>query len=754
MKIFQLIRHTWLIYFCLVVFTTILLLTTVYGKYDELLTKRKYEQLYITKIVKADINSLLSTYESILDLINVGFNEDHQFNQSVLQKILKKSDLLAGFAVFNLDGTLRAKSDNLPQKLFELKGDRYIEQGFYGPVIADKLMISRPIFSPITKKWIIPIRKALIDKQGSVTGFLFSAILINKLQPKWPQSKSFGNSLMLTLDQSFYRLLDTAMGTGEYAENFSTPFTEQHRDEIDKELKKQNLTLEMLRDTEEVVQFGFNNKDKEELHSLSFNKQYQFWTHASRSLTSITSQLLYTSAYYFILYFIFLAVIFFLFKWIIRIEKNKLTELAYKTEHDDLTGCYNRSVLPHLIHDLSNVKKPFSMLYIDLDNFKNINDSFGHKYGDALLKAVSLRIQQSLTGEKGKLGDLIRYSGDQFILLIEMENKQNISDFAKKLLDDLAEMHCIFNHSLTITSSIGIACYPRDAKQLDTLISYAENSMLIAKKTKNHYLFFSQEVHQHLLKQTEIEQALRTAIEKNEISLVYQPQMDTFNKLYGVEALVRWESKTLGVITPDIFIPIAEKTGLMPILGQHIMNRAMYEISSLQRKSKTTFALSINVSVRQFVQTNFFEVLIKSILYFGEKNLPITIEITESLFIESIDVLRPIFTKMKDHNISLALDDFGTGYSSLSMLRDVPIDELKIDKSFVQDINKNKTDKAMVKSIIGMGKNLNMRVLAEGVETAEHAEILAEYGCDLFQGYHFSRALSIKELEQFIQQRQ
>ena len=267
MNIIQLIRHTWLIYFCLVLFSTILLLTTVYGKYDELLTKRKYEQLYITKIVKADINSLLSTYESILDLINVGFNEDHQFNQSVLQKILKKSDLLAGFAVFNLDGTLRAISDNLPQKLFKVNANNFLRQGFYGAVTEDKLMISRPIFSPITKRWLIPIRKALIDKQGTVTGFLFSAILINKLQPKWPQSESFGNSLMLIIDQSFYRILDTALGAKEYSENFSTPFTEQQRDELEKELKKQNLTLEMLRETEEVAQFLFNNNDKEKLHS-------------------------------------------------------------------------------------------------------------------------------------------------------------------------------------------------------------------------------------------------------------------------------------------------------------------------------------------------------------------------------------------------------------------------------------------------------------------------------------------------------
>ncbi|WP_413694332.1 EAL domain-containing protein [Psychromonas sp. KJ10-2] len=201
---------------------------------------------------------------------------------------------------------------------------------------------------------------------------------------------------------------------------------------------------------------------------------------------------------------------------------------------------------------------------------------------------------------------------------------------------------------------------------------------------------------------------------------------------------------------PEIFIPIAEQTGLMPKLGQYIMNKSMYEITALQNKLATRFSLAINVSVKQFVQLNFFEVLMQSIEDFGDKSLPLTIEITESLFIESLDVLLPVFEKMKKHQISLALDDFGTGYSSLSMIRDAPIDELKIDKSFVDHITDNNVDKAMVKSIISMGKNLNMRVLAEGIETLEHAKILSKYGCDLFQGYYISKPLNIEELEAFV----
>jgi len=334
--------------------------------------------------------------------------------------------------------------------------------------------------------------------------------------------------------------------------------------------------------------------------------------------------------------------------------------------------------------------------------------------------------------------------------LLETNNERTIQTFTINLLTELAKFHSIENNSFSVTGSIGITRYPDDSRSLDSLISYAENSMAIAKKVKNQYLFFSQEVHETLLKEAQIEQALHYAIDNNEISLAFQPQLDLQQNLYGVEALVRWRSKKLGFIPPDVFIPIAEESGLMPKLGQYIMNTAMHEINTLQKQLEVNFTLSINVSVRQFVQVNFFDLLMASINNFGSESLKVTIEITESLFIESLDVLLPIFDKMKNNNISLALDDFGTGYSSLSMLKDAPIDELKIDKSFVDQISTNKKDQAMVKSIIGIGKNLNMRVLAEGVETAEHVKILEDSGCDLFQGYHFSHPLSVYQLYEFI----
>ena len=741
-------KKAWFIYYCLIGIGLLLLIININSKYNELLAEKKHEQFYVTKIIKTDIASILSKYEVMIDLINEDFNEDNYLNQVMLNNILQKSELLGGFALFDMTGKLLAKSDNLPDELYHIRYSSYSDIKNLNPN-QDSLTINKPILSPVTNKWIIPIHKNLIDAQGKVIGYLAASIDIKKLEKKWPHSQAFGNSIGLTLNKSFSRLIYTGIKSGQEEVIYKYPYTVKQIKEINAELKKQNLSLDKLAKTDLVAQFMWADGQNNMLHSVTYNKNYHFWTHSSRSLDDLTKPLLGTAINYAVLLISLLILGFFLFRWIIKVEESKLFALTYKSEHDDLTGCYNRTVLPKITRKLKKSQENFSLLYIDLDNFKNINDSFGHEYGDVLLQKVSARIKNSLTPLKG---ELIRYSGDEFILLLETNHKQTVQYFTIDLLTELARFHSIENNSFSVTGSIGITRYPNDSTSLDTLISYAENSMAIAKKSKNQYLFFSQEIHEKLIKETQIEQALHYAIDHNEISLVYQPQLDRQQNLYGVEALVRWHSKELGFIPPNIFIPIAEESGLMPKLGLYIMNTAMHEISTLQKQLGINFALSINVSVRQFVQVNFFDLLMTSVNNFGSESLRVTIEITESLFIESLDVLLPIFDKMKSNNISLALDDFGTGYSSLSMLKDVPIDELKIDKSFVDQIAVNKKDQAMVKSIIGIGKNLNMRVLAEGVETIEHVKVLEDAGCDLFQGYHFSHPLSIYQLYEFIKE--
>ena len=516
--------------------------------------------------------------------------------------------------------------------------------------------------------------------------------------------------------------------------------------EVIKEINFQNLTLDDMRESAEVVQIKMGGKEFSYV-TLLFNKKLKIWFTALESSHSLYQGMIQVFAVYSAFYLLIFIIIFFLFKWIVRIEKNKINELTFRAEHDPLTGLYNRSILKSKNIKYNKKNQPFSLLYIDLDHFKAINDSYGYSYGDILLVEVSKRISKVLQNINGIS---IRLSADEFILLIDCTDKDKLIRYCKKLLAEIALPYVINNTDFKVSASIGIAQSPLNATDIETLTSYANNSMLIAKKSKNDYVFFSEKIHLQLIKNIEMEQALHKALTKNEISLVYQPQLDSDQKLYGVEALVRWENPNLGHVPPDIFIPIAETTGLMPELGTYIMNKAMVDISTLQYKMKKAFKLSINVSARQFVQLNFFETLNNCLDSYKSPYMDITIEITENLFIENVQHLLPIFKKMKEQNISLSLDDFGTGYSSLSMLKNVPIDELKIDKSFVDYIVENKNERAMVESIITMGKNLGMKVLAEGVETQQQATILKNAGCDFYQGYYFSKPLTLNNLEIFI----
>ncbi len=471
-------------------------------------------------------------------------------------------------------------------------------------------------------------------------------------------------------------------------------------------------------------------------------------------------------------YALLIVTIFTLFRWIIKNESNKIAELTYNAEHDVLTGLANHTVInKHFIEMQRGKQTPFALLYLKLDNFNNINKAFGHSYGQLILTQAAKRIEQSLmpceqhsaqerrifcpkTGKPCLVGLntlAIRYSGDEFVIFIESDNRDEIAECAKLILKNIAQPYVTNRSEFKVSASIGIACFPDDALEIETLLSYADSSIERAQKRRNQYQFFSQNNYNQLTRNIEIEQSLRLAMENKEISLVYQPQLDREQKLFGVEALVRWHSEKLGFVSPDLFIPIAEKAGYMPQLGLYIMHQAMKEIATLKKQEGVALQLSINVSVRQFMQGDFMKKLLEACTFHAIDPATITIEITESLFIERLDRLLPVFNKMKAHNMTLSLDDFGTGYSSLSMLKKVPVDELKIDKSFVDHIVTHHADNAMVETIINMGKALGMKIVAEGVEDGQQGELLKKAGCDIFQGYYFSKPLALEELRIFVQ---
>lgn len=730
-------KNIWALFYLIIIIGSGLLGVAVYNKYNEILKETKNDQLYLSHVFYNTLDSLFSQQEVIQNLIANEYITKQNFASNSLDVALQQNYLSAGIWIFSKQGDLLVTSSNLKkQRISNLLTHNNTRNWFRETLESPKMIIGRAYFLNSLNRWILPLRKKIVNDQGETIAVISTGLDLAVLQSEW--QKNNPHNIEATLENGSYRILRNNLTLPQFQQFYNSP------SQVDTSLKKRYLKQ---KNSDDFVQTFLLKGQKEHLYTVAYNDNYRFWISATFPYQTIKERLFSHSFFYSIFYLLLITIVYLLFRWIIKIENSKVDELTYKAEHDALTGLPNRTIIKrHFQHLQAKKEAPFALLYIDLDNFKNINDTFGHSYGDAILIEASKRITNSLVPHSGLAA---RYSGDEFVIFLALKDRDSVKNYAKCLLESIALPYLINQNIFRISSSIGIARFPDDASHIETLLSYADSSMAMAKKKRNQYLFFSRHVHHQLMRNIEIEQALHQAIENNEINLMYQPQMNRENKLFGVEALVRWHSKKLGFIPPDQFIPIAEETGLMPKLGLYIMHKAMQEIAALQQQNNLNFKLSINVSVRQFIQIDFIEKLMDACKKFTNGQIEITIEITESLFIESVETLLPLFYKMKAHYITLSLDDFGTGYSSLSMLRKIPIDELKIDKSFVDNIAFDKKDKAMVNSIISMGKSLGMTVLAEGVETQEQVDILHRAGCDIYQGYHFSKPLSLEDLTEF-----
>ena len=733
-------KNIWALFYLIIIIGSGLLGAAVYNKYNEILNETKNDQLYLSHVFYNALDSLFAQQEVIQNLIADEYINQESFSSKSLDVALKQNHLSAGIWIFSEQGDLLVTSSNLKQQqITNLLKHSNTRTWFRETLDSSQMVIGRAYFLTSLNRWILPLRKKIVNRQGDTIAVISTGLDLAVLQSEW--QKNNPHNIEATLENGDYRILRNNLTMSQFERFYNNASFKNSA------LKEK---YETQKDITGFLQTFISKEQQKHLYTIAYNEGYRFWVSATLPFQQVKERLYSHSFFYSIFYLLLITIVYLLFRWIIKVENSKINELTYKAEHDTLTDLPNRTIIKrHFLHLQAQKETAFALLYVDLDNFKNINDTFGHSYGDAILIEASKRITNSLALHSGLVA---RYSGDEFVIFLEVTDRGSVKNYAKRLLESIALPYLINQNAFRISSSIGIARFPDDASHVETLLSYADNSMAMAKKKRNQYLFFSKRVHHQLMRNIEIEQALHHAIENDEISLVYQPQMNRNNKLFGVEALVRWHSKKLGFISPDQFIPIAEETGLMPKLGLYIMHKAMQEIDSLQQQNNLSFKLSINVSVRQFIQIDFIEKLMDACKKFTSGKIDITIEITESLFIESVETLLPLFYKMKANYITLSLDDFGTGYSSLSMLRKVPIDELKIDKSFVDNISADKNDKAMVNSIISMGKNLGMTVLAEGVESREQAEILFDAGCDLYQGYFFSKPLSLEDLATFAKQ--
>jgi len=435
---------------------------------------------------------------------------------------------------------------------------------------------------------------------------------------------------------------------------------------------------------------------------------------------------------------------------LIRHERRRAEErLTYLAHHDVLTGLPNRALfldrLGQALHDAHRTGRHVGVAFLDLDRFKHINDSLGHGTGDQLLKVVAARLAATV-----RRGDTVaRHSGDEFTLILaDVAHADDAARVAQKILDHLAKPFEAAGRELFVSASLGIALYPGDARDAETLLRNADLAMYRAKEVgRNNYQFYTAEMTARAIDNLSLENALRHALGRNELLLHYQPVVETgTGRVVSVEALARWRHPQRGLIPPDQFIPLAEETGLIAPIGAWTMRTACVQCCAWERSGCPALRMAVNLSARHFQEQDLAGAVLQMLHDTGLPPQRLDLEITESVLIQDADAAQAVLGALRDAGIRLTLDDFGTGYSSLSYLKRFPVDTIKIDRSFVCDIPADPDDAAIATAIIAMAHRLGIQVIAEGVETPEQYEFLRAEGCDFMQGYLFSPPEPAEEL--------
>ena len=429
-----------------------------------------------------------------------------------------------------------------------------------------------------------------------------------------------------------------------------------------------------------------------------------------------------------------------------KVAEDRVEFLAY---FDALTGLPNRTLLEDRIAvALASARRRnerIAFLFLDLDRFKVVNDTLGHSVGDLLLQEVAERLKKWVREQD----TVARVGGDEFVVMLSgVQAETDAATAAERLVDLITAGFSLNDNMLNVTCSVGISMFPENGMDAETLIKNADAAMYNAKqKGPNNVQSFTEDLNTQMVERLRLESGLRHAVDRNELFLVYQPQMDmATGQIVGVEALLRWQHPELGLVPPDRFIGIAESSGLIVPIGEWVLRTACAQARKWQDEGLPAVPVAVNVSAVQFRQDGFRDLIMRVLRDTGLPPQYLELELTESLLLTNADVMFSVLRELNEMGLKLAIDDFGTGYSSLSYLRQFPVEKLKIDRSFIKNVAVNSGDAAITTAIIGMGKSLGLKVIAEGVENEEQMAFLREHHCDEIQGYYFSRPISPSEI--------
>ncbi|GAA6130664.1 putative bifunctional diguanylate cyclase/phosphodiesterase [Halopseudomonas sabulinigri] len=419
--------------------------------------------------------------------------------------------------------------------------------------------------------------------------------------------------------------------------------------------------------------------------------------------------------------------------------------LLHMAQHDHLTGLPNRSMLQEqlarILADAGRRQRGVAVLCCGLDDFKEINEQFSYQSGDSLLVTVADRLRAN----SGRLGSLARLGGDQFALVqTGVGEPYEAAELAQTILDDLSRPFELGDHTVSLRATIGITLFPDDGDNAEKLLQKAEQTMMLAKaRSRNRYQFYIASLDSEMRVRRELDKELRGALERNEFHLTYQPQVSyATHEVVGVEALLRWQHPERGLVPPDLFIPLAEQNGIIISIGEWVLDQACKQLREWHDQGFNELRMAVNLSTVQLHHSELSRVVTNLMQRYQLPAHCLEMEVTETGLMEDIAAAASHLNSLKKAGVLIAIDDFGTGYSSLSYLRGLPLDKIKIDKSFVQDVLVDEDDATIVRAIIQLGRSLNMEVIAEGVESAEQEAYVIAQGCNEGQGYYYSRPLS------------
>jgi len=699
--------------------------------------------------------TVMASQEVVLDLLgrrllDDGVAADSDQATALLDRLLAESVAVAGYGLAAPDGELLAVNSSFDQdELPNLLTQPASRESFLTALASDSMVIGRPYRMPALDDWVIPVRKAIRDDAGTVLGVMTAGLRLGGSDPFFEQQSFLGarNTVQIVREADLYPLhwaAPVAPPPGYYERPIPREYYERA---VASAERRSGMTLDEIKASARPISYRNVNAAGPQYGMAVHDPRYGYWVLTQTHRDQLTADFLRAAWLYGVVFVLVLIVILVMLRLIGRAEKRRQRDLIRRANHDTLTGLPNRQCMSR---DFATMRRrhgtAFSLLFIDMDNFKSINDGFGHVQGDALLKQLGARLRAFATDEEC----VARIGGDEFVLLTPQTGAEALLERAYELIDRLAARYTVNGLRCELGCSVGIATTVEAGHSLSDMLRAADIAMYAAKKDRNSARFYEPSMGGRYLRNIRIEQHLKGAVERGAVQTVYQPQIDADGMPFGIEALARWHDPELGRIEPRRFIAIAEASGFIGPLGDYIFERCLADARTLESRLTHPLRMAINVSIRQFRQSGFAERMLERIESAGLERSQIVVEITENLFMEDHGLVLEELEQLRLAGVRVSLDDFGTGFSSLGLLRSLPVDELKIDKSFIDNLERDPAARSLVQTMVAIARNHGMTLVAEGVETRAQFELLRSDGCNAFQGFLFARPMHRDRLVDFL----